>query len=246
MKKQSFFPFVKSLILIMIIPIASFGQSGVKPVDSHDVFNHFNKLYQIDARLVNGDFYNTPSISKATGHPFFISSDWKNGSVSMEGVVFENLQLRYDISSGLIILNTAGFTNTAVQLVLKKDRIDYFTMDGNLFQAYPDDDPMTGIRFCQVLEEGAIDFVLIRSKNLKVTTTGRSDFAYQTKQSRIIRIGDELHPYLSRHSLIKLYPDLKPDLRLFLKENRLRFKKMSNNEHARFVKYCNSLIESSQ
>ncbi len=231
---------------MMIIPITSYGQSAAKPVDSHDVFSHFDKLYQIDSRLVNGDFYNTPSISKAAGHPFFISPEWKNGTVAMEGVVFADLQLRYDISSGLIILNTAGFTNTAVQLVLKKDRIDYFTMDGDLFQPYPNDDPMTGIRFCQVLEEGTIDFVLIRSKNLKVTTTGRSDFAYQTKQSQTLRIGDELHPYLGRHSLIKLYPDLKTELRLYLKENRLRLKKMSIVEHAGLVKYCNSLIENSQ
>ena len=223
---------VKVLILTIILPTTSYGQSDGVPISSQEVFNHFDKLFQIDSR--------------AAGHPFFISPDWKSGSVAMEGIVFNNLQMRYDISSDLVILNTAGFTNSAVQLVLKKDRIEYFTLNGNLFQPYPEDDPMTGIRFCQVLEEGTVDFLLIRSKNLKVTTTGLSDFAYQTKQSRILRVNDELHPFMSRRSLIRMYPGFKSELREYLKESQLRFKRMSLNDHTGFVKYCNSLIGGNQ
>ena len=119
------------------------SQTSVKPISSEEVSKHFDKLYQIDSRLVNGDFYQTPRMNDAAGHPFFIGTKWKSGSVAMEGIVFDDLQMRYDISSGFVILNTAGFMNSAVQLVLKKDRIKYFTLDGNLFRPYPEDDPMT-------------------------------------------------------------------------------------------------------
>ncbi len=160
----------------------------------------------------------------------------------MEGVVFDNLLMRYDISTGQLILNSTDFTNSYLQLVLKKDRIKYFTFDGSLFKPYPIENPMTGIQICQVLEEGQVDFLLVKSKNLKVTPGGLSDFVYQNNQTRILQLNDELITYRGRRTLYKLYPVLKPLLKDHIKKQRLTFKRMKLENQINLISYCNSLL----
>ncbi len=233
---------VSALILTTLSPVLCWAQSEVKPVPSKEVFDHFDKLYKIDSRLVNGDFYQTPKMNESAGHPFFFNPDWKTGSISMEGVVFDKLHLRYDINTGQLILNSSDFTNSYLQVVLKKDRIKYFTLDGSLFKPYPTDNPMTGIQFCQVLEEGQINFLLVKSKNLKVTPGGLSDFVYQNNQSKILQLNDELITYRSRRTLYKQYPELKPLLREYIKKERLAFRSMNLENQTNLITYCNSLV----
>ncbi len=232
----------KVLVFTTLIPVVGYSQALVKPISSKQVFDQFDKLYQVDARLVNGDFYQTPLMSEASGHPYFLDSDWKTGSVSLEGIVFDSLLLRYDISSNQLIMNTVNITNSYLQLVLKKDRIQYFTLDKNLFQPFPVDDPVTGLRFCQILAEGQIDFLLTKSKSLKVEPGGFTDFKYQSLRHRILRINAELIPYKGRHTLFKQYPDLKPMLRDKLKKGHLLFRRMSQDNHIELIQYCNSLL----
>jgi len=234
---------INALTLMMLAQAKCLSQETVKPVSSQEVFEHFDKLYKVDSRLVNGDFYQTPKMSETAGHPYFLNPEWKTGSVILEGINFDVLQLRYDIHSGQIILNTSEYTNSGLQLVLKKDRIESFMMEGVLYQPYPEDNTISGKQFCQVLVEGEVDFLIIKSKNLKVTSTGLSDFAYQELEQRVLRIHDELIPFISRRSLIKLYPEFKTAFKEYITRNRLKARKMSLSDQADLIAYCNTLIE---
>jgi hypothetical protein len=236
------------MLIISIYPVATlFGQVNQSVISSEESFDYFDKLYKVDPRLVNGDFYQIPLISLAVGHPFFMGTEWKNGSLEMDGVDFDNLLLRYDISTDQVILNSADFTNAAIQLVLKKDLIGQFTMNGYTFEPYPEDDPFNGRRFCQVYFNGdKIDLLILRSKKLKVTPTGLSEFEYQLNEEIKIRFNDELIPYRGRKSLMRIFPDLKQELKTYLRNNKLKMRRMSLPEHGRYISYCNQLLEAAE
>jgi hypothetical protein len=227
----------------MLCPQIGLGQNAVKPISSADVFSYFDKPYRADSRLINGDFYNTPKLSATSGHPFYFSPEWKTGELLLEGDLFKNLKLRYDIESGQLILNTVDYIESALQIILKKDRIEYFIMDGNLFQPFPESHPVTGLQFCQVLEEGHIDFILVKSKNLKITTTGLTDFAYSENKETYLRINREVIPFKGRRSLFKLYPSLKPELKEYIDKKRMSLRRMSLIEQTELISFCNNLID---
>lgn len=52
------------MIVKALIPELGYSQSVVKPISSKEVLAHFDQLYKVDARLVSGDFYQTPFMNK--------------------------------------------------------------------------------------------------------------------------------------------------------------------------------------
>ena len=230
------------LVLCAFFPLNSGAQQAIKPYSSKKVSEHFDEFFKLDSRLVNGDFYQTPNLSMATGHPFYFSPEWKKGSVKIEGDEFDDLLLRYDIHSGQLILNTAGFTKSAVQLVLKKDRIESFSMDGNTFEPFPEEHSLSGLQFCQVLVAGEIDFLQVKSKNLKVSS-GLADFAYSEYGDKFLRLNGEILSFKNRKTLYRLFPEHKSDLKEYILQKKLRFRRMSIFEQSDYISFCNSLIE---
>ena len=243
MKKLVTILLTNLLLLCSIFPSAVWAQQVIEPLSSEEVKEHYDEYFKLDSRLVNGDFYQTPNLSVASGHPYFISPEWKNGSVILEGDEFDNLLLRYDIHTGQIILNSAGFTNSAVQLVLKKDRIESFIMNGSTFEPFPAHHSMTGLQFCEVLTEGEVDFLYVKSKNLKVSSSGLSDFAYTEYEDKFLRIGNDIISFKNRRTLYKHFPGLKTLLKEYVSENRLKFRSMDLAEQTRFISFCNILLE---
>lgn len=230
------------LIIIALIPELGYSQSVVKPISSKEVLAHFDQLYKVDARLISGEFYQTPLINNSTGHPYFFDTSWKTGSIILDSVRFDSLLIRYDININQLIINTIDITDSYLQLILKKDRISSFTMGDHNFRPYPKLSSLTGIHFCEVLTEGDIDFLLTRIKSLKVADAGLSDYKYKTKHVRSLQMGDQLIPYRGRRTLYKLYPELKTQLREFIRRERLRYRIISLNKHVELVNYCNTLL----
>lgn len=222
------------------------AQAPVSPVSSQEIKKSFEPFFKVDSRLLSGDFYQTPMMSSSTGDPFFIDPNWKKGRVRVDGIWFENISLRFDISSHNIILNTVDLTNSYMQVILKKDRIDYFTMGSHSFITFPADDPSMGKRFCELMVSGPIEFLVLKTKNLKVTAGGLSDYIYQTTTQKNLRYQGELTRYTGRGTLIRKFPEFKSELKDFIKDNKLIFRRLDLDQHAMLISYCNKLIGDKQ
>lgn len=229
--------------LIWFIPNQSCAQIQNNPLSSSRVKEHYAEYYKSDPRLVSGDFYQTPMMSQSTGDPFFIDANWKKGSLIIEGIRFDELLLRYDVSSHKLILNTVNFTGSYIQIVLKKDIISEFTLDNRLFLPYPDMDPVYGQRFAEAMVEGPISFLVVKTKNLKVTAGGTSDYLYQSNNKRVLSIDERLISYHGIRTLKKNYPQFKTQLKEYIKTNRLRYKRLNLEQHASMISFCNKLIK---
>lgn len=234
---------ISLLTIFSLLPAMLGAQPVEKKNSSADVYDHYDRLYRVDARLISGDFYQQPHMSESSGHPYFLDPGWKKGSVCLDGVLFENLLLRYDISSDQIVLNTSGLTGSFLQLVIKNGQIEYFTMNGALFKPFTHPLTMTGTGFCQVLVDDGVKLLLLKSKNLKVTAGGISDFVYQLNRESFLEINGEIKKYRGRNSAYRLFPELKPQLKDFIRVEKLSFRRMNMEDHRKLIEYCNTLLE---
>ncbi|MCK5822153.1 MAG: hypothetical protein KAH17_09705 [Bacteroidales bacterium] len=229
------------LIIMALAPMLGYSQPA-KPISSKAVFDHFDHLHKVDARLVSGDFYQTPFMNKLAGHPYFFDSEWKSGYVVLDSIKYDKLLIRYDIHTNQLILNTVNITDSYLQLVLKKEDISLFYMDKHLFRPYPIVQSQTGVQFCEVLSTGKIDFLLLKSKRLKVTPGGPSDYIYQSRLIKSLQLNGEIIPYRGRRTLYKLFPEHKSQIRNFIQEERMAYRRINLEGHIKLIDYCNTLL----
>ncbi len=233
------------ICLLILIVILGFLPASAQS-DSKQVLDQYDPEFKVDAKLVSGDYYQTPVMSTATGHPFYIDPNWKIGSVFIEGTLFENIPIRYDVSSHKVVLSSIQFTDTYLQLALRKDRIEYFTMAGKKFVPFPAPPGMQGPVFYEVLVQGKTNLLQFVSKNLKVTAGGASDYSYQKLSHRYLQIDGKLVKYKGKKSLYKAFQVLKAELKSIIKEHHWKLWLKSGDDHIQLVRACNSLLTQTQ
>jgi len=225
------------------VPAHSFSQSLPEQLSSQTVNEYFDHLYQADTRLISGEFYQHPVGHQATGHPYFIDTDWKVGSLVINNVKFDSLPLKYDISSNMLVMNTINFTDSYLQLSVKKENIEFFTLNDRLFLPFDAPLGVKGPVFYEQITHGSISLFVSKTKELKLTPGRLTDYSYILSTKRLLQINDKLIKYRGRSTLYKQFPDLKDQLRLYLRNHKLRFKKLKLQDHAVLINYCNNLLE---
>ncbi len=238
--------YYSTILLILLTCGVLSGQPHPSGMNSKMVLDHFDPLYRIDARLINGDYYQDPSPASTAGSRFFGDSEWKTGSVVINGVTFDNLKIRYDICGNEIVLNLSEFTGSGMQIALDKNRISSFVMGGSLFIPEPQRDPKSGVRFCQVLTTGPLTLLLLQTKTLTVPSGGNTSYRYETFTRMTLLVKNESIRYKNQRSLFQLFPQLKPQLQEFIRTEQLRFGSRHPESHARLVQHCNTLLAASE
>ncbi|MBT3242605.1 MAG: hypothetical protein HN352_05610 [Bacteroidetes bacterium] len=222
----------------------SFAQANEEIISSEAAHSFYNQLYKTDSRLVSGEYYQIPIMNTATGHPFFIDQSWKTGTIVIDGIIFNELPLRYDISSNELILSTIDFTNSYLQIKLKKHNIEYFTLNDKLFKPFKKDTLQTDPLFYEELVNGKISLLLLKTKTLKISSGALSDYRYQTSQKKFLSINNKLFSYKGKRSLYKLFPEFKEAIKTYSRQKKIRLRPKKMSGHIELINYCNSLLES--
>ncbi|MCD6333651.1 MAG: hypothetical protein J7L89_10315 [Bacteroidales bacterium] len=231
------------LLFFVITPTMLPAQDIKQSITSDQVRICFDPLYQTDARLISGDFYQTPAMSHAMGNPFFIGPEWKQGYVVIHQVQFDHLLLRYDVYSNKLVLNWINGTGPHMQIALKNNNIDRFTLNSKLFRPCPDEDSTHERRFCEVLVNGPVNLLLLKSRKLAVSATGNSDYVYDTNSKKILQVNHKLINYHGKRTLFRLFPELKNQLQNYISREHLTFWGKKDVNHIKLVTYCNSLLK---
>jgi len=234
------------ILLLLILPATAFAQSTGKSINSGAISGHFNQLYRFDSRLISGDLYVDETPGSTEGHPFLGNKNWNDGSVLLEGTVYENLRLRYDICTNKLVLNTQNLTGSSLQISLNKTLVSGFTLSGRKFIPYPSTAQNQESRFCEALAEGTVSLLLLVTKSLRVPIGGNSNFNFETRSVMSLLINHKLVPYRGKHTLYRLYPQVKNNIRSFAKSRKLRLRRSNYESHATLINYCNTLITPSK
>ncbi len=229
------------LLLILIKPDAV-GQPSTGNLDSHSLFHYYDRMFRADSRLISGNFYQDLSPKSTEGHPYNGDGEWAGGSVVIRGVEFDSLQLRYDIYTNELVINTLNFNNTPLQVALNKLHITSFTLGNRKFIHFPSDDPRKSDRFCEVLSEGPATLVLMQTKSLIIPANGNSVFSYDTYSRMYLFLKGKLNVYNGKRTLVSAFPEYKVLLQNYIRTEKLKFRSGKFDSHARLVNYCNTLL----
>jgi len=185
-----------------------------------------------------------PQYPKSSWHdmPYYKgTTDLYKGRVSYHGVVYDDVQLRFDqLEQRVVVLSPVG----NFFCLPEQEYIDWFEMDGHRYVRDPEDSS----RFAALLYDGkANDILLYHSvwkayghenhfegkKYLKTLVT--------VENYTLITPDGEMHHVKRATDVAKIFPEQKKQIKQFVKKNHLSFSKRGREES--LVKVVGSLLE---
>lgn len=190
-----------------------------------------------------------PGVLPVTGHEFFLSGDYLDGSVTAGGFTFNNLRLKYDIFSDEIILLWKDIHS----ILLNNSTVESFTVGlwsgagrnpefigrrfVNLNGRYPG---ITG--FAEVIYKGTSMVVAKHSKTI-AKNTSMSSYAQYRENTRFWFItGNSARLIRSRASLLRMFGDYEDEVIRFVRQNHIEMSRFSPEGYGEAVAYYDSLI----
>lgn len=207
--------------------------------------NYTNSVYGWDIRLVNGRIYQQPHL-RAAGHPYFINREWMQGSVIANGQQFTGIQLQYDIFGDNLIYIHRSADGSVNLLQLNKEQVSGFTIKSHRFITL-DKERIAGLDYPQYFEALVLDNVCLLNKWEKKFEQGKvEDFPYgrflsENKSTFILRQG-LLVKIKNRPSLLKCLEDKKPELKQYMKANKLMNFFLKDHELKAIIEFYNNIL----
>lgn len=181
------------------------------------------KALKTQARLYNGSRY-VPPTQTFEEHPYFLSEDWITGALWYDGEYFTEVPLMYDLSSDALITEHYP-SGQSIQLV--RGKLESFSVAGHYFEKIENEsvsNSLPGTGFYDVLYRGETKVVAARQKVLhKKIEVGEVTITYQERNKYFILRNGVFFPVRSKASVLKLMDDRKPELKKFMKKQKLVF-----------------------
>jgi hypothetical protein len=238
-----------AVLTICLNPVATplSAQLNGGSVESRIVAEYFDDIFGADERLITGSMYKGAMKGSIQGHPYYSDEEWKPGSVEVSGKLFTGLLLNYDIHTNEIVMTHVTTNYSSFQLSLRSHNISKITIGNRTFIPTHAAGDSSAVKYAELLADGKIQYVIIRSKNLMLTNgSGNTDYVYREERQQYIKKGDQLVPFRSRNTLLKLYPEYQTGLKQYARNNRLHLGPKQYIHRALWVTYCNDLLRTRQ
>lgn len=204
------------------------GQSSSKVVELYR-----EKLAE-QSTLYLGRVY-TGFDNRITGHAFFLSGEWLPASILYDGVLYENVDLLFDIvREEVVVRHPNGFA----KIKLLNERISWFSFSDHTFIRLQEPDSANGsfpeAGIYQELYEGDLSVLAKRKKHLKEHTYDTELIRNFEDHNRFYIKKDGLYYQVkSKRAVLNVLKDHKKEIRRFLRKNNIRY---SNNQDTAIVK----------
>ncbi len=237
--------FLITILLLTFGVSQLYSQTEGETISSSQIRNIIEKVNGPDTRLVSGKLYRGARQGSVAGHPYYIDESWKTGYVIIDGILFDNLLLKYDILENKLVLNTSNLSSSAVMLCLNLEKTKRFGMNDRNFIPFPPEKDNPEPRFSESVVEDTLSFLILKRKDLKVEV-GAVDYSYETYEDFYLIFNNELVKFRNRRTLFSLFPDLKDELKKYIRRENLTFIKKRSGNLSRLTAYCNTLLNNSQ
>jgi hypothetical protein len=181
----------------------------------------FQQIPSDRQQLLNGRIWRN-QYSKSFGDQFFLTNAFLKGSVTYNGRIFDNLDLKYDIASDELILSIELYPI----IIMNKEMVDSFSLsfENRKYHVVNAGTDSSGVLkgYINVIYEGSLTlFVKYIKKIQPLAVDGRYDLFYQENQMYIKR-GIEIMPVIGKKKLLSLLQDKKKEVRNYIKSNRIK------------------------
>jgi hypothetical protein len=202
---------------------------------------YFNEMYGLDQKLIRGvQYYN--KYPRSMGNGFLDSDAFVRGRVVINEVEYDDVKIRYDIYEQQVNLHFSYSSTTENTVILNRDVIEEFEMNGMLFRKYFF--PETDTSFLQIISEGKVTCLYYWYKNLTNQTSLRYVYEFSDPRKKsFLLIDSVLYQYNGERQFVKLFPESKPALRKYFKQNQIRLRKAPDSTVMELIEFCNSLTD---
>jgi len=157
------------------------------------------------------------------------------------GKFYDNIQMYFDLTSNDVIIN--NYTNTET-LKLIPEKVKYFSLLNRHFvHLVPDEQNSSVIRngFYEQLCQGKAIVYARREKQLQLSGNTEEDARYAEYDYYFIKLQNAFYKVDDEHSLLEVFGNKKEELKKFIKENKLSFKKHLEEAIVKTTDYYNQL-----
>jgi hypothetical protein len=194
------------------------------------LLHYIQTKYGLDQELYNGFQFYTRLLNYR-GDPYFPEDSFYEGSVSLGGMEYDQIRLKYNGFSQDLILEYTDFQGRYNQVNLISSRIDSFRLGSYCFIKL---DLQSGKSlFYQELKAGRLTCYIHWRKDINAT---RDDMDYSHEYSRplgtfYISYKEKLHSFSNRRSYLSIFPEsLHSGLKRYFRQQRLSLNKASPEE----------------
>jgi hypothetical protein len=240
---------IRSLILSMSLFTAAHAlldaQTAAEGSESHfkEIYTYTREKVDVKQKLNNGAYYENPYYN-AIGHPFLNDGNFQNGAVVFRNSTFDHVRLKYDIfHQQLLISPDPG--DPMLMILLANDFVSTFWIGDSCFRK----SSLTGAdnTFFQVLlEEEHIILYRAWSKMRYKSFDDGENMRYRfsgRKQRDLLEVHGKMSNFSNNSSFLSLFSDSeKSQIKTYLKSNKIKVNKSSDNAIKEVVRYCESIL----
>ncbi|UCH15754.1 MAG: hypothetical protein JSV22_07245 [Bacteroidales bacterium] len=206
----------------------------------------FYDVYNLDGHLISGRKYFN-RYPNAPGHPFFSSDEFKQGKVIVNGILYNDVLLKFDIVNQELVLQFSNVHGGNDQIILSSENISEFELDGRVFRKY--EFPGKGKTYLQVLADNKITCLYSWKKSLisqRYSLDNPYKYSEQVSKAYLL-INNHFIGFRGNSSFLKIFPgELHQEIKRFLKTNKINLKSASDNTVRQLVNYCTQISDLSK
>ena len=240
--------FFQRLLFLSFVAFISSSHLKAQPSRSADpdldsLSGYIQLKYVLDQDLFNGFQYFT-RFSLYKGDPFFPEDSFYEGSVTIRGVLYENVRLKYNSYTQHLILEYTDFERRYNQLRLNDIHIDSFQLGRYRFQKLSlfSEEPL----FYQVLNSDPVACYIHWEKDIHSTS---DDLQYSHEYTRAlgtyyISYKGGIQPFTNRKSFISIFPEsMQAEIKKYFRRQRLAFREADPTDIQNLLNYISQLEE---
>lgn len=197
------------------------GQREVKPA----FVNQYEKIIQSYPEIHTGTQY-IETRRSLDGHPYYADAQMEKGSLSIDGFVFNNLPLQYEIWDDLVLSFSDSFKQ---KMILNHAKIDRFVLsEGSVFVKKPQPEGYSFHKsgFYREIENGIIGLYCKHRKQRKQeTSTAELIRSYEEVEKFFVEIKEQMLPVPAKRKVFALLGIDKKIAKKQLRKEGLRFRK---------------------
>lgn len=194
--------------------------------------------------IENGRIY-IPDHPRANGNPYFLDLDWISGTLVIKGDKFSDLKVKYNVNLDELILKKEKENQEShMPIMLNYNFIDSFELEGHHFinlSGMPFSDELSG--FAELIYEGEIIFLIKHTKEFLNRYSQSNPYGAYSKLNSIYYIyeTETLTRVGTKKSLLKYFEPLRKEIKKFMRQNRIKYKKATHIQLYELIKYCDEL-----
>jgi len=242
-----FYPYALSLFVLFWCgkPVLT-AQPSVSHLDSvtRELIKLTEETYGSDPILVNGKKYIIPHY-QAQGHPFLLSDGFTKGNVFINGKLFAQIHMAYDIYSDEVVFNTPVNEDNYIYITPGKLAVDSFSLYNLLF--------VNALHYKNIaLENGYLELVyqgkvLVFRKHFKsfipdLSKKGISGRYSKAGRHTYIFNNDRLYPVITRKMLLDCFPGKEREIRSFLRQHNIKYSQAGTDQLKILFQFCEGFI----